>query len=657
MRSPFEITKAVDLNDPQIERTYISFAGRDRSIVDPANAMPQFLTGVKGGGRTHLMRHYSFPLQMSRGPRPLGQVQTDGYLGVYFRCSGLNGSRFSGKGQSDERWASAFAYYMDLWLTELLIATIDDIGESEGWTRNDSQGVLDAVAELLQLSPVDEAAGTPLLQARELLSELRAEVDWSINNAAHTGQLDIRVRVNPGVLLFKTCAAVAQLPGLEDVRITFLADEYENLTFDQQMYFNTLIREKEAPATFLVGGRTWGVKTHKTLSAGEENKKGSEFELSTIEETYARDPKAYEAFCRQLIMVRLVDFGLTEEEATGWIERLSFESDDRFFTNRLRAVLAKYAPEERPYLVRLRASVRNARSVALADEVVSQLSFPDHPLLEKLAILRFYQSWTTAQAPSAESAARARAWVTPLIDGKESTELANFFNQRKSDAVAQIYNDANRRTAYADFGELVGMSGFLPRSLLMILKYVSHWAEFHGEDVFRGSAPISERALSEGVLDAAQWYLADAKPLGTEGEECEIAVKRLGRYLRSIRYSDKPSEIDITTFSSSLTQVSAEALAVLDRCVDHGLLVEVRTGRSARNHGSTHRKFQLHPMLTALWGLRPGRRGDATFSTEVVEAIFSPVVTELAFGRVRETLETALNAPFRGVVDTRDPLF
>lgn len=658
MRSPFEVTKAVDLNDPQIERTYVAFAGRERAIVDPASPMPQFLTGVKGGGRTHLMRHFSFPLQKARGTRPLAEIQADGYLGVYFRCSGLNGSRFVGKGQSADIWSSAFAYYMDLWLSELLIATVRDVGESESWAEADVADVFDAVAGTIQLS-ADESvgAGRSLSDALARLSAIRGDLDWVINNAAHTGRLDINIRSNPGELVFRVCQAVSRLPGFEGIRVTFLADEYENLAHDQQIYFNTLIREKEAPATFLVGGRSWGIKTHRTLSAGEENKKGSEYEIYTIEDTYARDPKAYEAFCRELISVRLREFELSAGEAETWIGRLSFESDDRFFSKRLGAVLEKYAPHERPYLTRLHTATQRARSAAVADDVCAAVALPNYPLLEKLAVLKFYQHWASGQTPSAETASRARVWVEPLIEGRESTELANFFKQRKSDAVAQIYKEANRRTAYAGFSELVGMSGFLPRSLLMILKYVSHWADFHGEQVFSGAVPISERALSEGVLDAARWYLADAKPLGTEGEECEIAVRRLGVYLQSIRYSDKPSEIDITTFSSPLTGVSEDALRVLERCLDHGLLVEVIGGRAARNHGSQHRKFQLHPMLTPLWGLKPGRRGDATFSSETIEAIFSPAVSELSFSRARESLELALNAPFGRSIDTRDPLF
>lgn len=244
-----------------------------------------------------------------------------------------------------------------------------------------------------------------------------------------------------------------------------------------------------------------------------------------------------------------------------------------------------------------------------------------------------------------------------MLDGSEDRELTNFFKQRKSDAIAQIYSEAGRQTAYAGFTELVSLSGFLPRNLLMTLKYVSHWAQFHGENVFRGSGPISERALSEGVLEASSWYLSDAKPLGSEGEECEIAIRRLGQYLRSIRYANKPSEIDVATFSTSMTKVSPGALAVLERCVSHGLLIEVRGGRSARNHGARHRKFQLHPMLTPMWGLRPGRRGDATLDRATFEAIFNPKVEDLAFQQVREALEVSLNAPFRIITDTKDLLF
>lgn len=658
MRSPFDVTKAVDLADPEIERTFIAFRGQNRSIVDPASPMPQFLTGMKGGGRTHLMRHYSYPLQKTRADdRPLDQVKSDGYLGVYFRCSGLNGSRFFGKGQSPDTWRVIFAYYMDLWIAELLIATLQDLNGRIEWSPEDEARVAQVAALSLKTPcPRFDTEQRPFDWVLALLSRLRSDVDRAVNNAAHTRELRADVRANAGELIFRTCRAASGLPGMENVQITFLADEYENLTVEQQIYFNTLIREKEAPATFLVGGRYWGIRTHQTMSAGEENKKGSEFEISTIEKVYARSPKAYEQFCRELVSVRLREYGLSSEGAADWISRLSFAEDDRFLNKRLKGVLSRFTPEERPHLVRLKANITKVRNSEVAQDVASVLSFPDNPLLEKLAILRFYQAWAAGRQPSTEAARAARLWVVPLADGRESADLANFFKQRKSDAVAQIYREANRNSVNAGFRQLVDMSGYLPRSLLMILKYVTHWASFNGEHVFNGAEPLSESALSEGMRDAAQWYFEDAKPLGAKGVECHIAVTRLGRYLQSIRYSDKPSEINVTTFSTNLDSISEEGLSVLKRCTDHGLLVQV-PGRTSRNHGSTHSKFQLHPMLTPLWGLSSGRRGDATLSLDAVEAIFNPGVGELPFRRVHEAVQLELNAPFSVATDSRTPLF
>lgn len=660
MDNPFEITKAVDFSDQQIERTYISFGGGPHSIIDPSTPMPQFLTGLKGGGRTHLMRHFSYQLQRGRNSEPLSQVADDGYLGVYFRCSGLNGSRFEGKGQEPDAWSALFAYYLDLWIVELLLGMILEMSDEHEWTDEAQLPVLEAVAHALgRGGQADVAANSmPLTTAQERITSLRSEIDWAVNNAAITRELRVEIRSNPGSLIFDVCRAVVKLPGLQSVMITFLVDEYENLSTTQQEYFNTLMREKEPPATFIVGARRWGIRSHRTLSGGEVNKQGSEYELTIIEDVYAKDPAAYEEFCRRMVAIRLRDSGLLEEEATAWFARLDGGPDNKLLDRQLHEVLEKFAPEERPHLIRLRASLAKVRVESdQADAISKALAFPDHPLIEKLALLRFYQDWAANGPPDVDGARGIAASLRPLIVGGATPELENFLRQRKSDAVAQIYRDANRGLVYAGFDEFLSMSGFLPRSLLMLLKYVSRWATFFGQDAVRGSEPISGRALSAGVMEAARWYFGDAKPLGAKGEECEVAIRRLGLYLQSIRLSDKPSEIDVTTFSSGLIGASDRSLEVLTRCIDHGLLIEVPGGRASRNFGSTHRKFQLHPMLTPLWSLTPGRRGDVTLTTEVFESVFSPDVDETAYQRSREERIQTLNAPFNRAIDTREPLF
>lgn len=65
--NPFEVTKAVDFSDSEISRTFVDLPGGGFfSLAEPNGPMPRYLVGGKGGGRTHLMRYFSFPLQQLR---------------------------------------------------------------------------------------------------------------------------------------------------------------------------------------------------------------------------------------------------------------------------------------------------------------------------------------------------------------------------------------------------------------------------------------------------------------------------------------------------------------------------------------------------------------------------------------------------------------
>src|SRR5207244_859788 len=125
--NPFNITKAVDFSDQEIHDYWVdmpsgaSFA----DLAKPTSPMPMLLLGGKGSGKTHLMRYFSYSLQSIRhGKDVLGGIQQDKYLGIYLRCGGLNSARFRDKGQTEEVWADVFAYYMELWLSQLVLNTV-----------------------------------------------------------------------------------------------------------------------------------------------------------------------------------------------------------------------------------------------------------------------------------------------------------------------------------------------------------------------------------------------------------------------------------------------------------------------------------------------------------------------------------------------------
>jgi hypothetical protein len=660
--NPFEITKAVDFTDSEIERTFVQFADTDPyAIADPRSAMPQFLVGGKGGGRTHLMRHLSYSHQMEAGTDILPRVREEGYLGVYLRCSGLNGSRFQGKGQSTDAWNSAFAFYMDIWLCEELVVILSSISaKGEHWSIDEETAFYLAVASKLGFSFEDplNIGLSPLKKLHEQLSSLRRNMDAAINNAALSGSLQLTVLSNPGEIVFSASAAATQLKGLSNAKITFLVDEFENLTEDQQRYFNTLLREKVLPTCFLIGGREWGVKTHNTMSANEKNIKGSEYEWIVLEDRYRRDKELYRQFCEGLVANRLRAAG------HGWVQNNELPKlfdgfdDDRFESQTLLSLFKDQGALERPHMVRLMNSVGSATGDSnLAREIAAALSVPMNPLLEKLAILRFYQAWSDNRGISLANAQAAAAYVTPLAIGNADKSLTNFYNLRKSDLIAQLYWENGKRLPYIGFDLFMDMSGFLPRSMLMILKYVTYWSNFLGEEPFEQGKTISTDAQNAGVRDAAKWFLADAKPLGQLGEDCDRAIRKIGFFLSSLRRADKPSEVNVSTFSTNMHGVSKETREVLEACVSHRLLVEIGGGRAARNQGPVHRKFQVHPMLAPLYGLSSGRRGEISLKADETAAIFSPAAEESEYTRCVEARTTRLQAPFGAIAVRAETLF
>ena len=109
--NPFEVTKAVDFTDIEIDKTWVDWPapGGFATWLDITSPMARIVRGGKGTGRTHVMRHLSAHVQAIRGgDDPVAQVIKDGVLGIYVMCSGLDSSRFRGTALSNDCLADRF---------------------------------------------------------------------------------------------------------------------------------------------------------------------------------------------------------------------------------------------------------------------------------------------------------------------------------------------------------------------------------------------------------------------------------------------------------------------------------------------------------------------------------------------------------------------
>nr|WP_151901733.1 hypothetical protein [Tsukamurella tyrosinosolvens] len=593
------------------------------------------------------MRYYSYSLQKDRSDGAvLEYIRKEGYIGVYAPASGLDGSRFEGGGIDPAAWRAVFAQALEIRLALLFIDVLNDINQvDDSWSDDNLEQFELRFRELVHdLDPT--VASSNLSRIREDLNGILRKIDIAVNNAPLTRALNVHVHFNPGSLVFGLSKIAQQtLAGLENVTITYMLDELENLTEEQQKFVNTLVREKQLPTSFVIGSREWGIRTHFTLSAGEENREGSEFRKIVPEEAYGNSPEAYRRFCIEMIEKRLRQGGLSDEDATTWVRKLDDGATTSLHETQLRALVGD---GERKYIARLRDSIRRVISDdSFVRDAINAVTFEEYPLLEKLAILRAYQGWSRDQIPAIRHFTEAREFIAPLASGEAiSTRQKNFLNLWKHDMIAQLYADYSIDQPYSGIDNLIAMSGHLPRSLLVTLKYITTRSEWRSEDPFTGSGKILTTTQSAGMREASAWYLNDVRPLGAAGANCDRAIRRLGSLLRDVRYSDKPSEVNITSFSSNLEGVSDSSLTVLQDCVKHRMLIEVPGGRQARNRGTVHHKYQIHPMLAPFFALGFGRRGDLTLSGAEFSSLFSPDADEREFQKLARRRLELLQAPF-----------
>jgi hypothetical protein len=683
--NPFSLTKANDLSDDQIQELWVDIAPADSpdslfSAGRFASPMPTFILGSKGSGKTHLMRYACFALQKKRfekhGLGPLAGARADGYVGIYTLCSGLETGRFQGKGQSEEAWLEVFSYYLELSLGIAALAVIDDLLVED--IRDSIEPLLcTAVSRLFDFDPpTADDIGTLI----DELERRRRELDYQVNNAAFTGELAPNVTASRGRLIFGIPQAFQNCSSdLGGLLFAYQLDELENLTEAQQKHVNTLVRDRRGPATLKIGARQFGIKTHATMSAGEENIRDSEFEELRLDLRFRHNEKTYRDLVALLVERRLQNFwpqsstGLAgrSRRLSDWFEEPKRDPFDPFFMR-----LVKGAPSpERPHMAHLRdalvdqlsrGGVGGARNDEDIQAIMSAIAVPDAPLLEKLNTLLIFNAWAKG-LDLAQVATTVRADCEAFVSTKGAGRYRQKLDHYKSDLIAQMFRDGTFRYNYGGLDEFTRMSEGQPRALITLLKQTFDWATFQGERPFEAGS-ISLDAESKGALAAADWFYNNMRKAGGEGQAILIAVDRLAELFRINRFADNPIECSLIGFSVSARVGSETSQRNLRLALDHSFLVEILGGQSERNSEQVTGKFQLNRMLVPKWGLATGRRGIKPLSEAEMNAIFDPQMGE-AFEKVKADWASRMNAPFdrarrasknmatRDVGESQDDLF
>ena len=648
--NPFAITKAVDLNDLQIENFWVAITAEDdeeaaAEFERPSSPMPTYILGAKGSGKTHLMRHQAFELQSLRHANNQVDirdgVRADGYLGIYARCSGLQAGRFSGKRQTDEVWGEVFSYYFELWLSHHLLRVCENLDPDR--EAGAEAKFVAAVLRLFDRPPL--LADQTIAALIESVENLQKLLDFEVNNCLLRGKLSVEITATRGKLIFGIPALLAHhYDFLNNTLFSFDIDEFENLTLPQQIHVNTLLREREAPTTFRIGARTYGVKTHRTNSAGEENIRHSEFQELQLDREYRSRKKQYGEFVRSLIGKRLEGIGHSVDDLDRQFEVFNSDWDNQAWIE-----IVKNEPSPcRPHFSNFMKSLDRLNvGRKTKDLIIERIVCPSFPLIEKLNILLMYQDIARGKDLS-ESADRISHEFNSFLgaDKLGSARYRQAMQHYKDDLSAQVLRENGKPQHYSGVDTFITMSSGIPRALLTVLRSTYEWADFHGDRPFEGGV-IKHESQRKGVLEAANWYYHSMRKAGDDGLQIQAAVDRLANIMRINRFSDKPVEVSLSTFTLNESDLDTEARRILKLTEDRAFIHRIPGGQRDRNSEEIDSKFQISPMLAPRWDLPLVRRGAIPLNAAEANAIFCSGYRESYDSLVR-SFNSRVNFPFKG---------
>ena len=594
-QNPFSISKASDLSNEQIQEFWVD--GIDFSnVIEPTSLKPKIIVGGKGSGKTHLMKHFSYDVQILEEKSIENIIKNKGYIGIFMRASTLLGGRFNHKTDED-KWKVIFHYYFEIFFAKTYLFPVLEKLKCE---YPDKENQL--IEEILDLFDQKvEAKTLPDIQ-KKLSNEIKY-INVRINDYLFDNNSIDQIShiVSRTKLIFgipKIVKSVFKdIPKIEQLTFNYFIDEFENFEPQQQRYIQTLIRESGDVCTFRIGIRSHAFNSDilKTEHSSECNKIGSEIDDIYLDDLLMQDKKKYRNFTLEIIKKKFNPENI-----------LNIKKYETFLVGLFKKSSEKDLSSKRAFS-NLSEKLEKIMSKDKANEIIENLKSND-VLMDKFNIYNFYKN------KEENYIQRSR--------GVNKSKISNNDNEKqRENMLAQLYEEnLDKNPIYLGLDAFIKISDFNPRHMINIMGYAYDWISYYEGDMSK-EIPCKVQIYSEKKL--LSWFEDDYDTSGDYGHQLSLYIDKFCRYLKAVRFSPKPIDTSVTSFFVSKENY-IEYQGQFDALSKRMIIIKQgeRKDKNKNTHASEY-KFRINFVYSEKYKLPVISRGTINIDESILEVIFN----------------------------------
>lgn len=622
IRNPFEITKAVDYTDEDINLYWVDYTGENGFdyMMEPDSPMPKIIIGSKGSGKTHIMKHYSYELQKIRWKSDKTLFSKEKYIGVYVRCSGFNAEMFSGKGVKDAVWTNLYAYYWELWIGELITHIILDLKDNGVLGDFDEKGIVKKVTALFH-DPNEDI--DTLSKLEDMFETIQRNVEFEIQNFLFQGKNcpDVVIQFRNAAISYEYPNILNKfVPFFSNKKILYLIDELENFSISQQYLIQSLLREKPTTCTYRIGARPYGIRTYSIMNGLEENHDGSEFVKFNLDDFLRQKESKYEEYILKICQKRLKYSELSLPDDF----RLRDAVDDFPNDAIISKVYAKESSQSQSYLHRLKSNLEKLVASDTIETIISNMLFPSDRIIERTNVFLLYQRIKNKSTDLLNDSVAIRESAEKFNHNTsdEKTMHYVYLDKHRDDVIDAIAREGKVDISYYGLSKLITLSCFNPRTLLRLLK-----SSFNAQYYMDGETPfekgkISIQAQKLGIEETAGWFFEENRIPHYSQNKIVDVIKRLGGYLKTLRFSDLPPQCSINIFTIVKENMSSASRKIFEDLEQYSYIIKYNDRRD-KNKKTNVPTYALNSILLPTYSLALTKRGHVNILPKEGDVIFN----------------------------------